>query len=112
MKTDLSFVCVRVCVCFQLHRYSNEGVRIDFILVDGAMYGESVRREDYCLHGGCERVAEGSEEAALRMATAFGNFQPVPFTGGGMADPPMKAYVAPIPLTLSLSPSLSPSLRL
>jgi len=73
-------------------RYSNEGLRIDFILVDGDMFAESVRPEDFRLHGGCDEVAPGSEDAALRMATAFGNFQPVPFTGGGMSDPPMRVY--------------------
>ena len=70
-------------------RYENRGVRIDFIMVDQDLH-QLTRETDFYLGGGDGgRVKESSEEAALKMCTAYGNYQAAPFDGSGIYDPPM-----------------------
>jgi exonuclease III len=66
-------------------RYENKGVRIDFILIDQEL-GHWTKETDYYLGGGDEKFEATSEEAALRMCTAFGNYQPAGFDGNGIND--------------------------
>ena len=73
-------------------RYENKGVRLDFVLLDEGVFDSCVKDEDYRLDGGCEKVKATSEEAAFRCATAWNKFQPAPFDGSGIADPPMSVY--------------------
>lgn len=71
---------------FTNKRYSNEGARIDFTLVDSTLL-------QFCRKGDVESLRcslcqgdANSEMAALSAATANGGFQPVSFEGGGIME--------------------------
>jgi len=74
-------------------RYSNAGSRIDFMLVDKALF-EKVVSPTRPIQGGSEekKVDQSSEMASLLAATAFGGWQPAPFEGGGMVEPTQRVY--------------------
>lgn len=70
---------------FTNKRYTNEGSRIDYVLIDEALLPLLQKGTD--LRCGCVPPPDEdpcSEEAALRAATANGRFQPVSFVGGGI----------------------------
>lgn len=84
-------------------RYSNEGTRIDYTLIDKSLLPHLIKGTDLqcCLPSGKpkgdenppqpsvdkdEVVDPDSETMALRAATAGGRFQPVSFGGGGMTE--------------------------
>ena len=79
----------------QNRRYANEGGRIDFTLVDGALLrrvaqpdGGSALR---CGREGTPRADPLGEEAALRAATADGRFAGGTYAGGGIAGATRRA---------------------
>lgn len=71
---------------FTNRRYYNEGIRIDYTLVDRALL-DRIQAGTECLR--CFSDQEDhhlTEEAALSAATANGRFQPVSFEGGGIQE--------------------------
>lgn len=72
---------------FTNRRYSNEGLRLDYTLVDKSLLC-SVKKESSlrCCGDLSNDMDALSETAALRAATANGRFQPVSFEGGGMTS--------------------------
>jgi len=89
-------------------RYSNEGTRIDYILVDRRMLdrvrpgaemagGQPPPAAAACEAGGeaaaaPRRHAAQSEEAAAAAATAGGLWVQAPFDGSGLQDAPLSTY--------------------
>ena len=80
---------------FTNKRYTNEGARIDFTLVDASLAHWIRKGNIKALRCGCSSKSESlgipkhepnSEAAALCAATASGGFQPVSFEGGGIAE--------------------------
>jgi exodeoxyribonuclease III len=76
---------------FTNRRYFNEGVRIDYTLVDSCLM-QHVQKGDVDTLRCCSSQEDPmSEGAALCAATANGRFQPVSFEGGGMIEPSQEA---------------------
>ena len=70
----------------QNKRYTNEGGRIDFTLVDRALMDHVEPIDGQALRCGKEPHSNPlGEEAALLAATAGGLFEPPSFSGGGVA---------------------------
>lgn len=94
-------------------RYTNEGARIDYTLVDRSLFDQHVIPGVSCLYGGAEteHAAEGKAEgigsttvqnaeggggeeggrggcemSALRACTAYGRWKMAPFDGSGMQE--------------------------
>merc|ERR1719491_2655108 len=77
---------------FTNSRYSNEGGRIDFTIVDKALINHVEPLNDKPLRCGKELHPNPlGEEAALMAATAGGLFQAGSFAGGGIADATKRA---------------------
>lgn len=73
---------------FTNQRYVNNGIRIDYTLVDKALL-EFVSKGNVSSLRSCgdsTDVDPLSERAALKAATADGKFEPVSFEGGGITD--------------------------
>mmetsp|Transcript_23076 Transcript_23076/g.42388 ORF Transcript_23076/g.42388 Transcript_23076/m.42388 type:complete len:605 (+) Transcript_23076:131-1945(+) len=71
---------------FMQKRYTNEGGRIDFTLVDKALLNYVEPNDNQTLRCGKEPHTNPlGEEAALLAATAGGMFEPGSFAGGGIA---------------------------
>lgn len=71
------------------NRYSNEGARIDYTLIDESLLPFLEQGSDTlrCCYAGLESAINPlSENAALRACTANGCFQPVSFEGGGITE--------------------------
>ena len=76
---------------FTNKRYTNEGARIDFTLVDAALVPLLKKGQVQGLRCGCNADSPAkhdplSEAAALCAATANGGFRAVPFVGGGIEE--------------------------
>ncbi len=76
---------------FTNKRYTNEGARIDFALVDSALVPMIQKGSVKALRCGCRLDAlakhdPDSEAAALCAATANGGFRAVSFEGGGIVE--------------------------
>eukprot|EP00911_Craspedida_sp_UC1_P000123 UC1_evm1s97 len=71
---------------YRNQRYANVGSRIDFTLVDNALFAVAARRGDAGLYnpGAANGTGDDAEHAGQLAATANGAWQPVPFEGGGM----------------------------
>jgi hypothetical protein len=85
---------------FTNRRYYNEGMRIDYTLVDRSLLDRvqlgDVKGLRCCSgasdeNGGADRHYHLTEEAALKAVTANGRFQPVSFEGGGIQEATMEA---------------------
>jgi hypothetical protein len=72
---------------FTNRRYTNDGARIDYTLVDASLL-EHVQQGVDSLRccGSSEDEDHLSEAAALRAVTANGQFRPVSFQGGGIQE--------------------------
>ena len=71
---------------FMQKRYTNEGTRIDFTLVDKSLMSHVEPNDGKTLRCGKEPHSNPlGEEAALSAATAGGLFEPGSFSGGGIA---------------------------
>jgi exodeoxyribonuclease III len=76
---------------FRNRRYYNEGVRIDFTLIDPSLLTHLKRGDGQSLRCGCQgKHDSNSEDAALCAATANGQFQAVSFQGGGIVESSME----------------------
>lgn len=71
---------------FTNRRYSNEGARIDYTLVDQSLLKYILKGDVESLRTCSEQENPDSEAAALSAATANGRFQPVSFEGGGIVE--------------------------
>lgn len=73
---------------FHNQRYTNNGARIDYTLLDRSLLPHLQQGEVDSLRccDGTEEESSLSESAALRAATANGRFQPASFEGGGIGD--------------------------
>eukprot|EP00605_Chrysophyceae_sp_TOSAG23-4_P000585 GSChrysophyteH1.ASY1.ANO1.662.1 assembled CDS len=82
-------------------RYSNIGSRIDYTLVDAALWDadSSLAKSRKGLHPSGHQ----EQKAALDACTNFGSFQPVPSTGGGIQKPPQWAYCTHLRRSLASS---------
>ena len=90
IPNDLSFTrFIERATCWhqqQNKRYTNEGGRIDFTLVDRALMDHVEPIDGQALRCGKEPHSNPlGEEAALLAATAGGMFEPPSFSGGGVA---------------------------
>lgn len=81
------------CSCFCQYkngRYINEGVRLDYILVDKSLLQHVMKGDVPSLRCGCQEVCRHDdplgEEAARCAATANGSFQSAGFEGGGIGE--------------------------
>lgn len=71
-------------------RYSNEGARIDYILIDQSLLPSLRQGNANTLRCGGPVLGDGADEqspaAALQAVTANGRFQPAGYEGGGMNE--------------------------
>mmetsp|Transcript_10011 Transcript_10011/g.14720 ORF Transcript_10011/g.14720 Transcript_10011/m.14720 type:complete len:583 (-) Transcript_10011:126-1874(-) len=75
------------CWCqFTNRRYENEGVRIDYTLVDQSLLKYVLKGNVESLRVCSDQEDPNSEAAAFLAATANGRFQPVSFEGGGIIE--------------------------
>jgi exodeoxyribonuclease III len=73
---------------FMNKRYTNEGARIDYTLIDSSLLPHLQKGNVDTLRccGGDEQEDTLGETAALRAATANGRYQPASFEGGGIHE--------------------------
>jgi exonuclease III len=70
-------------------RYENCGARIDYVYVDGPLFAARALAGAPLATGGAACAPEAAE-AARAAATAGGGWQPAPFDGSGIPEPPRR----------------------
>ena len=93
-------------------RYENEGVRLDYMLVDASLLQYVLKGDVPTLHcGGTKHNNPLGEEAARLAATANGAFKPASMAGGGILAASQRAldtqFVAPHTGIIYTPPSFS-----